>query len=203
MRIRTYAAVGVTMLALTACSPSSPSETSSSAPVPSETASDVAWAESVCQRADELDASVAAIASSVSIDPQAGDVLDQLQQEIVAAVDTVKADVVDLAGAVAAVPTGSDPALTAASEQLTTDRAALESSIEALQTAATTLSEAELVAERATAFGEVATAAGEVATAATAFGASLAQVSDAGGAAVEAAFAAAPTCQARKAAQPS
>ena len=77
MRIRTVAAVGVTLLALTACGSSGSGSDTSSSAVPSETAADVAWAESVCQRADELDASVAAIASSVSIDPQAGDVLDQ------------------------------------------------------------------------------------------------------------------------------
>ncbi len=159
MRIRTVAAVGVTLLALTACGATNGADTETSAPAPSETAADVAWAESICQRADELDASVAAIASSVSIDPQAGDVLDQLQQQIVAAVDTVKGDVVDLATAVADVPKGSDPALTAASEQLTTDKAALESSIDALKTAATTFSEADGVLGKVTAFGTVSTAA--------------------------------------------
>ena len=199
MRIRTVAAVGVTLLALTACGSSGGGSDTSSAAVPSETAADVAWAESVCQRADELDASVAAIASSVSIDPQAGDVLDQLQQQIVAAVDTVKGDVVDLATAVADVPKGSDPALTAASEQLTTDKAALESSIDALKTAATTFSEADGVLGKVTAFGAVSTAAGQVGDSAKAFGTSLSNVSDAGGAAAQAAFDAAPTCQARKA----
>ncbi|MFC6239577.1 hypothetical protein [Longivirga aurantiaca] len=199
MRIRTYAAVGVTLLALTACGSSGGASDTSSAAVPSETAADVAWAESVCQRADELDASVAAIASSVSIDPQAGDVLDQLQQQIVAAVDTVKGDVVDLAGAVADVPKGSDPALTAASEQLTADKAALEASIDALKTAATAFSEAEGVLGKVTAFGAVSTAAGQVGDSAKAFGTSLSNVSETGGAAAEAAFAAAPTCQARKA----
>ena len=199
MRIRTVAAVGVTLLALTACGATNGADTETSAPAPSETAADVAWAESICQRADELDASVAAIASSVSIDPQAGDLLDQLQQQIVAAVDTVKGDVVDLAGAVADVPKGSVPALTAASEQLTTDKAALESSIDALKTAATTFSEADGVLGKVTAFGAVSTAAGQVGDSAKAFGTSLSNVTETGGAAAEAAFAAAPTCQARKA----
>ena len=204
MRIRTLTAtVGVTLLALTACGSSGNGAGSTSAPAPStstsEAADDVAWAESVCQRADELDASVAAIATSVSIDPSAGDVLDQLQKQIGAAVDTVKGDVVDLASAVASVPKGADPALTAASEQLTTDKAALEASIDSLKSAATTFTEADGVLGKVTAFGAVSTAAGQTADAAKTFSASLSQVSDAGGAAAKAAFAAAPTCQARKA----
>ena len=199
MRIRTLAVVGVTLLALTACGSNDAGAGSSSAPAPSETAADVAWADSVCQRADELDASVAAIATSVSVDPQAGDVLDQLQQQIGAAVDTVKGDVVDLAAAVADVPKGSDPALTAASEQLTTDKAALESSIDSLKAATTTFTAADGVLGKVTAFGAVSTAAGQVGDAAKTFATSLQNVTDTGGEAAKAAFAAAPTCQARKA----
>jgi hypothetical protein len=203
MRIRSLAVVGVTLLALTACGSSGNAADSSSAPVSSpsasEAADDVAWAESVCQQADKLDASVAAIATSVSIDPNAGDVLDQLQKQIVAAVDTVKGDLGALASAVASVPKGADPALVAASEQLTTDRTAPDSSIDALKTSATTFSEADGVLGKVTAFGAVSTAAGQTADAAKTFSASLKQVSEAGGDAAKKAFAAAPTCQARNA----
>lgn len=203
MRIRSLAVVGVTLLTLTACGSSGNGAGTSTAPVStpsaSEAADGVAWAESVCQQADALDASVAAIATSVSIDPSAGDVLDQLQKQIGAAVDTVNGDVADLASAVASVPKGADPALVAASEQLTSDRAALESSTEALKTSATTFSGADGVLGKVTAFGAVSTAAGQTADAAKTFSASLKQVSEAGGEATKAAFAAAPTCKARAA----
>jgi hypothetical protein len=203
MRTRSLVAVvGATLLALTACGSNSDGSGTTSPPAASESgtasASDaVTWADTVCQKADALDASVASVASSISIDPQAGDVLDQLQQQIVASVDTVKASATDLAAAVAAVPKGSDPALVAASEQLTSDKNALESSIDGLKTAATTFSEADGVLGKVTAFGAVSSAASEVGTAAQTFATSLQNVTSAGGDAAKAAFDAAPTCQAR------
>lgn len=203
MRTRSLVAVvGATLLALTACGSNSDGSGTTSAPAASESgtasASDaVTWADTVCQKADVLDASVASVASSISIDPQAGDVLDQLQQQIVASVDTVKASATDLAAAVAAVPKGSDPALVAASEQLTSDKNALESSIDGLKTAATTFSEADGVLGKVTAFGAVSSAASEVGTAAQTFATSLQNVTSTGGDAAKAAFDAAPTCQAR------
>lgn len=205
MRTRSLVAVvGATLLALTACGSNSTGggTESTSAPASSESgtasASDaVTWADTVCQKADALDASVASVASSISIDPQAGDVLDQLQQQIVAGVDTVKASATELADAVAAVPKGSDPALVAASEQLGSDKAALESSIDSLKSAATTFSEADGVLGKVTAFGAVSSAAGDVGSAAQTFATSLQSVTETGGDAAKAAFAAAPTCQAR------
>ena len=109
----------------------------------------------------------------------------------------MKASATDLATAVAAVPKGSDPALVAASEQLTSDKTALESSIDGLKTAATTFSEADGVLGKVTAFGAVSSAASEVGSAATTFATSLKNVSSTGGDAAKAAFDAAPTCQAR------
>ena len=203
MRTRSLVAVvGVTLLALTACGSSGDGATTTSAPAASgsETAaaSDaVAWADTVCQKADALDASVASVASSINIDPQAGDVLDQLQQQIGAGVDTVKASAADLATAVAAVPKGSDPALVAASEQLTSDKAALDSSIDSLKTAATSFSEADGVLGKVTAFGGVSSAASDVGNAAKTFATSLQNLTSTGGEAAQAAFKAAPTCQAR------
>jgi len=203
MRTRSLVAVvGATLLALTACGSSSDGAATTSAPAASGSgtaaASDaVAWADTVCQKADALDASVAAVASSISIDPQAGDVLDQLQQQIGAGVDAVKASATDLATAVAAVPKGSDPALVAASEQLTSDKAALESSIDSLKAAATSFSEADGVLGKVTAFGGVSSAASDVGNATKTFATSLQNLTNSGGEAAKAAFAAAPTCQAR------
>ncbi|MGD9955879.1 MAG: hypothetical protein AB7O74_10065 [Candidatus Nanopelagicales bacterium] len=203
MRTRSLLAVtGAALLALTACGSSGDGAATTTAPAASgsETAaaSDaVAWADTVCQKADALDASVASVASSINIDPQAGDVLDQLQQQIGAGVDAVKASATDLATAVAAVPKGSDPALVAASEQLTSDKAALDSSIDSLKTAATSFSEADGLLGKVTAFGGVSSAASDVGNAATTFATSLQNVTSTGGDAAKAAFAAAPTCQAR------
>lgn len=208
MRIRTAAAAGmagIALLALTACgssgngagSTSAPAATSGGGSTATADSASVAWADNVCTKADALDASVSSVVSSISIDPKAGDVLDQLQQQIGSSVDTVKAAATDLASAVADVPKGSDPALVAASEQLNSDKAALDSSIDGLKTAATTFSEADGVLGKISAFGGVSTAAGQVGDAAKTFADSLQNLTTTGGDAAKAAFAAAPTCQAR------
>lgn len=203
MKLVPAAAVGLLALAaLTACGTTSDNAsetiTASSPAASSPAASDaVAWAGGVCQRADELQASVDALGSSISVDPGSdGTALDQIKEQLQPQVEAVKGDVVDLAGALAAVPAGSDPAVAAAAEGLTAAKTTLESSADALKTAAQTFQDAEGVANRVLALKEVGTAFGTVKTDAAAFTTALKGVGTSTEAAVKDAFAQAPECSA-------
>jgi hypothetical protein len=192
------AAVGLAaLLALTACGSSSDggSETSAaSTPAVSDT---VAWAGSVCQRADELKASVDAVGTSISVDPGAdATALDQIKEQLAPQVEAVKGDVVDLAGALAEVPAGSDPAVAAAAESLTAARGSLETSADALKASAQTFQDAQGPANRLLALKDVVASFGTVKTDAEAFAAALKAVGTSTDAAVKDAFAQAPECSA-------
>jgi hypothetical protein len=191
------AAVGLAaLLALTACGSSgSGSETSAaSTPAVSDT---VAWAGSVCQRTDELEASGDAIGTSISVDPGAdATALDQIKEQLTPQVEAVKGDVVDLAGVLAEVPAGSDPAVAAAAESLTAARTTLQTSSDALKASVQTFQDAQGPANRLLALKDVVTSFGTVRTDSEAFTAALKAVGTSTDAAVKDAFAQAPECSA-------
>lgn len=196
MRHVSAAAVGLAaLLALTACGWSGASDdAASSSPAVSDT---VAWAGGVCQRTDELKASIDAIGTSISVDPGAdATALDQITEQLAPQVEAVKGDVVDLASALAEVPAGSDPTVAAAAQTLTTAREALQTSSDALKAAVQTFQDAQGPANRLLALKDVVSAFGTVKTDAEAFTAALTVVGTSTDAVVKDAFAQAPECSA-------
>lgn len=191
------AAVGLAaLLALTACGSSGSGSESPAASTPA-VSDTVAWAGSVCQRTDELKASVDAIGTSISVDPGAdATALDQIKEQLTPQVEAVKGDVVDLAGVLAEVPAGSDPAVAAAAESLTAARTALQTSSDALKASVQTFQDAQGPANRLLALKDVVTSFGTVKTDAEAFTAALKAVGTSTDAAVKDAFAQAPECSA-------
>jgi hypothetical protein len=156
----------------------------------------VAWADSVCVAADDLRSSVDALGTSLQVDITGeGDALTQLRDQLVDQVQAVTDDTTALAEALAAVPAGpDDPDLLAARDDLEGSREDLQVAVDELATSVQSLSESAGAADLVSGVAEVTTAFVAVQAGLSAFAEDVAQVADAGGQAVRAAFEQAPAC---------
>jgi hypothetical protein len=158
----------------------------------------VAWADGVCTATDDLQASLDAIGSSLQVNITGnGDAITQVRDQLAQQVKGVQDDASALASAVADVPTGSDPQLTAARDDLEQSRTALQTSLQTLATSIQDLTQASGAAELTSGLAAVTAAYVAAKADAGAFATSLQAVASAGGDTVQSAFADAPSCAAR------
>lgn len=202
----------VVLLGLTACggstadddaAPTGPSGATASADATGSTdamssTDATAWAGAVCVAADDVEASLDALGTSVQVDIGSGtNLADQVVPQIESQVGDVGDSVSQLAATVASVPQGTDPELSAAADDLDVDRQALEGSLDGLRAAAGSLSEASGGAAVVDGVRAVATQLALVRLDAVTFADSLRTTAQQGSTAVRTAFAEAPSCEGR------
>jgi hypothetical protein len=153
------------------------------------------WAGDMCTASDELQASVDAIGSNLSVDLGSSFAAEeQVKAQLRDQVQEVAKDAGALREAIAALPPEADPDVEAASTSLDDSRAQLQESVDELTSAADTFDKASDVPSAVTAIAGVSTAFTAARSAAVSLKDDLKELSASGATAVQQAFQDAPEC---------
>src|SRR5262245_5848986 len=112
--------VAIAVLVLTACGGDEEASQSE----------ETAWANDVCQGADQVSSSISGLTDSIKIDSGSGtSALQQAQTELTNRVNTVQEDIGDLGDTITDLPDNTNDAITQASDQLNDDAQQLSDSV--------------------------------------------------------------------------